>query len=170
MCNCYAPNKNAATVHSRYYDDGYIRYDTSFNTLPIYASSEKLSYIDSPAITIPLQSPSHIVITRVYYINSHDVFPRPLQPAGGVSGDQVQLVGGRDVWVPADDLAAILNLTETRGGDDSAVFLLRRVVMLVFSVEELAYSRGQGIMSASSLDTPHRRPLDPDKVAACKGW
>ena len=58
--------------HSRYYDDRYIDstayYDTFFHTLPIQSSSKKLSYIDSPDITIQFQSPSHIVITRVYCI------------------------------------------------------------------------------------------------------
>ena len=60
------------TVHSCYYNEGYIdstaHYDTFFNTLPIQASSPNLSYIDSPDITIHFQSPSHIVITRVHYM------------------------------------------------------------------------------------------------------
>ena len=60
------------TVHSRYYDDGYIDstsyYDTFFNTVPIQSRCQKLSYIDSPVISIHFQSPLHIVISRVYCI------------------------------------------------------------------------------------------------------
>ena len=61
-------------MHSHYHHDGYIDstayYDIFFNTLPtgIQSRSQKLSYIDSADITIHFQSPSGIVITRVYCI------------------------------------------------------------------------------------------------------
>jgi len=49
------------------------------------------------------------------------------------------------------------------------LYVLRRLIPLVFTWEELAASRGQGLNCKSTEDVMNKDPLDPTKVLVCKG-
>ena len=94
-----------------------------------------------------------------------------MQPAeDSVYAQKVQLLPEYNIWVNRSKLHTYLKEAETQG-EQGPVFILRRIMMLVFTIEEMANSRGQGIQhkSTENVDLMHREPLDPIKVAACKG-
>ena len=80
----------------------------------------------------------------------------------------VQLLPNYDVWVNKMNLQIVLNEAPSRK-DAAALFVLRRIIPLVFAWEELACSRGQGLNCKTTDDMYGKVPLDPTKVAACKG-
>ena len=48
--------------------------------------------------------------------------------------------------------------------------MLKKVIHLVFDIEELANSCGQGLGSGSEvIENGEKMPLEKDKVAACRG-
>jgi len=87
---------------------------------------------------------------------------------GSDPGKLVQLLPNFDVWVNKMNLQIVLNEAPSRK-DAAALFVLRRIIPLVFAWEELACSRGQGLNCKTTDDMYGKVPLDPTKVAACKG-
>jgi len=83
-------------------------------------------------------------------------------------GLQVQLIPNYNVWVSKSKLQFIMKeaLAQKEG---APLFVLRRLIPLVFSWEELAASRGQGLNCKSTEDVMNKDPLDPTKVLVCKG-
>ena len=81
---------------------------------------------------------------------------------------QVQLLPNYDVFVNKLNLQIIINEGMSHK-DNGALYVLRRLIPLVFTWEELAYSRGQGLNCKSSEDVSNKFPLDPTKVVVCKG-
>jgi len=83
-------------------------------------------------------------------------------------GLQVQLIPNYNVWVSKSKLQFIMKeaLTQKEG---APLFVLRRLIPLVFTWEELAASRGQGLNCKSTEDVMNKDPLDPTKVLVCKG-
>ena len=79
-----------------------------------------------------------------------------------------QLLPNFDVWVNKMSLQIVINEAPSRK-DGAALFVLRRILPLVFAWEELAMSRGQGLNCKTTDDMFGKVPLDPTKVAACKG-
>jgi len=102
------------------------------------------------------------------------LFCRVLKPGtGGSSSDLernklVQLLPNYDVWVNKLNLQITVNEAPSRKAG-AALYLLRRIIPLVFSWDELACSRGQGLNCKTTDDVFGRSPLDPTKVMACKG-
>jgi len=80
----------------------------------------------------------------------------------------VQLLPNYDVWVSKLNLQITVNEAPTRK-EGAALYLLRRIIPLVFTWDELACSRGQGLNCKTTDDVFGRAPLDPTKVMACKG-
>jgi len=83
-------------------------------------------------------------------------------------GRLMQLLPNFDVWVNKMNLQIVINEAPSRK-DGAALFVLRRIIPLVFAWEELACSRGQGLNCKTTDDMFGKVPLDPSKVAACKG-
>jgi len=83
-------------------------------------------------------------------------------------GLQVQLISNYNVWVSKSKLQFIMKeaLSQKEG---APLFVLRRLIPLVFTWEELAASRGQGLNCKSTEDVMNKDPLDPTKVLVCKG-
>jgi len=83
-------------------------------------------------------------------------------------GKQVQLLPNYDVYVNKLNLQIIVNeaLSHKEG---AALYVLRRLIPLVFTWNELACSRGQGLNCKSTDDIINKFPLDPMRVLACKG-
>jgi len=83
-------------------------------------------------------------------------------------GLQVQLIPNYNVWVSKSKLQFIMKeaLSQKEG---APLFVLRRLIPLVFTWEELAASRGQGLNCKSTEDVMNKDPLDPTKVLVCKG-
>lgn len=83
-------------------------------------------------------------------------------------GLQVQLIPNYNVWVSKSKLQLIMKeaLSQKEG---APLYVLRRLIPLVFSWEELAASRGQGLNCKSTEDVMNKDPLDPTKVLVCKG-
>jgi len=73
-----------------------------------------------------------------------------------------------NVWVSKSKLQFIMKeaLSQKEG---APLFVLRRLIPLVFTWEELAASRGQGLNCKSTEDVMNKDPLDPTKVLVCKG-
>lgn len=72
------------------------------------------------------------------------------------------------MWVSKSKLQLILK--EAGSVKEGAqLFVLRRLIPLVFTWEELAASRGQGLNCKSTDDILTKDPLDPTKVLVCKG-
>ena len=94
----------------------------------------------------------------------------PLQPEAFdvEKGLQVQLIPNYNVWVSKSKLQLIMKeaLSQKEG---AALYVLRRLIPLVFTWEELAASRGQGLNCKSTEDVMNKDPLDPTKVLVCKG-
>jgi len=88
---------------------------------------------------------------------------------GSDHGKLVQLLPNYDVWVNKMNLQIVINEAPSRK-DGAALFVLRRIIPLVFAWEELACSRGQGLNCKTTDDMFGKVPLDPTKVAACKGY
>jgi len=84
-------------------------------------------------------------------------------------GKLMQLLPNFDVWVNKMNLQIVINEAPSRK-DGAALFVLRRIIPLVFAWEELACSRGQGLNCKTTDDMFGKVPLDPTKVAACKGF
>jgi len=80
----------------------------------------------------------------------------------------VQLLPNYEVWVNKLNLQITVNEAPSRKAG-AALYLLRRIIPLVFSWDELACSRGQGLNCKTTDDVFGRSPLDPTKVMACKG-
>lgn len=87
---------------------------------------------------------------------------------GSDHGKLVQLLSNYDVWVNKMNLQIVINEAPSRK-EGAALFVLRRIIPLVFAWEELACSRGQGLNCKTTDDMFGKVPLDPTKVAACKG-
>jgi hypothetical protein len=83
-------------------------------------------------------------------------------------GLQVQLIIGYNVWVSKSKLQFIVKEASTQK-EGAPLFVLRRLIPLVFTWEELATSRGQGLNCKSTEDMSNKEPLDPTKVLVCKG-
>ena len=83
-------------------------------------------------------------------------------------GLQVQLLPNYNVWVSKSKLQFILKEAAAQK-DGAPIFVLRRLIPLVFTWEELAASRGQGLNCKSTDDVLAKDPLDPTKVLVCKG-
>jgi len=81
----------------------------------------------------------------------------------------VQLLPNYDVWVNRLNMQIIVNEAPSRK-HRAALFVLRRIIPLVFTWDELACSRGQGLNCKTTEDVFGKLPLNPVKVAACKGW
>jgi len=96
--------------------------------------------------------------------------PRCLQPEAFdvEKGLQVQLIPSYNVWVSKSKLQLIMKeaLSQKEG---APLYVLRRLIPLVFTWEELAASRGQGLNCKSTEDVMNKDPLDPTKVLVCKG-
>jgi len=84
-------------------------------------------------------------------------------------GLQVQLLPNYNVWVSKSKLQYILKESTTLK-EGAPLFVLRRLIPLVFSWEELAASRGQGLNCKSTDDVLARDPLDPTKVLVSKAY
>lgn len=84
-------------------------------------------------------------------------------------GKQVQLLPNYDVYVNKLNLQIIVNeaLSHKEG---AALYVLRRLIPLVFTWNELACSRGQGLNCKSTDDIINKFPLDPMRVLACKAY
>jgi len=97
-----------------------------------------------------------------------------VKPGAGVGSSDlernklVQLLPNYDVWVNKLNLQITVNEAPSRKAG-AALYLLRRIIPLVFSWDELACSRGQGLNCKTTDDVFGRSPLDPTKVMACKG-
>jgi len=78
-----------------------------------------------------------------------------------------QLLVGFDVYVNKLTLQIIVNEAQTHK-DGGALFVLRRIIPLVFPWEELASSRGQGLNCKLTDCSSNKYPLDPTRVMACK--
>lgn len=83
-------------------------------------------------------------------------------------GKLVQLLPNYDVWVNRLNVQIVINEAPSRK-HGAALFILRRIIPLVFTWDELACSRGQGLNCKTTEDVFGKVPLDPVKVAACKG-
>ena len=81
----------------------------------------------------------------------------------------MKLLDNYDVFVDRTKLRLALQGARQK----SPIFLLNKLIPLVFSEEELANSCGLGIhtstKSATSKQSIPKLPLDSNKVAACKG-
>ena len=83
----------------------------------------------------------------------------------------VQLLSEYDIYVDRDKrdkLRVVLQSSSTKG----SIYLLARLVAMVFSSEELANSCGQGLHKSGAGDSDKcqgRPPLDATKLSACKG-
>ncbi|ESN93794.1 hypothetical protein HELRODRAFT_193970 [Helobdella robusta] len=84
-------------------------------------------------------------------------------------GLQVQLLPNYNVWVSKSKLQLILK-EATSLKDGAQLYVLRRLIPLVFTWEELATSRGQGLNCKSTDDILSKDPLDPTKVLVCKAY
>lgn len=84
-------------------------------------------------------------------------------------GLQVQLLPNYNVWVSKSKLQFILKESATLKDAGAPLFVLRRLIPLVFSWDELAASRGQGLNCKSTDDVLTKDPLEPMKVLVCKG-
>jgi len=84
-------------------------------------------------------------------------------------GLQVQLIPNYNVWVSKSKVQFIIKEAASQK-DGAPLFVLRRLIPLVFSWEELAASRGQGLNCKSTDDVINKEPLDPTKVLVCKGY
>lgn len=83
-------------------------------------------------------------------------------------GLQVQLLPNYNVWVNKSKLQLLLK-EATSLKEGAQLYVLRRLIPLVFTWEELAASRGQGLNCKSTDDVLSKDPLDPTKVLVCKG-
>lgn len=83
-------------------------------------------------------------------------------------GLQVQLLPNYNVWVSKSKLQFILKEAATLK-EGAPLFVLRRLIPLVFTWDELAASRGQGLNCKSTDDVLNKDPLDPTKVLVSKG-
>jgi len=79
-----------------------------------------------------------------------------------------QLLPNYDVYVNKLTLQIVVNEAQSHK-DTGALYVLRRIIPLVFSWEELACSRGQGLNCKSTTNIGNKYPLDPTRVMACKG-
>lgn len=84
-------------------------------------------------------------------------------------GLQVQLLPNYNVWVSKSKLQLILKEASSVK-EGAQLFVLRRLIPLVFTWEELAASRGQGLNCKSTDDILTKDPLDPTKVLVCKAY
>lgn len=84
-------------------------------------------------------------------------------------GKLVQLLPNYDIFVNRLNLQIIVNEAVSHK-EGSALYVLRRLIPLVFSWEELACSCGQGLNCKTTENNFNKIPLDPIKVQACKGW
>ena len=83
-------------------------------------------------------------------------------------GLQVQLLPNYNIWVSKSKLQLLLK-EATSLKEGAQLYVLRRLIPLVFTWEELAASRGQGLNCKSTDDVLSKDPLDPTKVLVCKG-
>ncbi|ESN93882.1 hypothetical protein HELRODRAFT_180534 [Helobdella robusta] len=81
----------------------------------------------------------------------------------------VQLLPNYDIFVNKLNLQIVVNEGLSHK-DNGALYVLRRLIPLVFTWEELAFSRGQGLNCKSTEDVSNKFPLDPTKVLACKAY
>jgi len=72
------------------------------------------------------------------------------------------------VWLSKSKLQLIMKESAMLK-EGAPLFVLRRLIPLVFSWDELAASRGQGLNCKSPDDMLTKDPLDPMKVLVCKG-
>ena len=78
----------------------------------------------------------------------------------------MRLLEGRDVFVDRTALRSIIQKAHKKG----PLFLLKKLLPLVFSTEELANSCGQGLVQKTEkANEKPKSPLDSQKVAVCKG-
>lgn len=77
--------------------------------------------------------------------------------------DTVRLIEESDILVNRTRLRSVVQ----GGHSNGPLYLLRKLIPLVFSTEELGNSCGQGIGKVKSEDG--KQPLDQDKVKVCKG-
>ena len=78
----------------------------------------------------------------------------------------MRLLEGREVLVDRTALRALIQKAHQKG----PLFLLKKLLPLVFSTEELANSCGQGlVLNKGNENQSQKSPLDPEKVAVCKG-
>ena len=78
----------------------------------------------------------------------------------------VRLLASSEVEVEASKLRAICR--RSRRDTKPGVCIVRKLIILLFSTEELAQSRGQGIGRCTKGDL--RPPLSPAKIQALKGF
>lgn len=78
----------------------------------------------------------------------------------------MRLLEGRDVFVDRTSLRSLIQKAHKKG----PLFLLKKLLPLVFSTEELANSCGQGLVQKKEkANEKSKSPLDSQKVAVCKG-
>ena len=84
---------------------------------------------------------------------------------------EVCLLKGHNVFVPGNKLRQLINESKVKG----PTHLLQKLIPLVFTVEELANSCGQGITSSTNSKTQvcggdlAKKPLDQTKTRVLKG-
>ena len=84
---------------------------------------------------------------------------------------EVCLLKGHNVFVPGNKLRQLINESKVKG----PTHLLQKLIPLVFTVEELANSCGQGISSTTNSKTQLsggdliKKPLDQTKTRVLKG-
>ena len=73
----------------------------------------------------------------------------------------MRLLEGHDVYVDRTALRALIKKAHQKG----PLFLLKKLLLLVFSTEELAHSCGQGLVlkQAGNVNQTSKSPLDPEK-------
>ena len=76
------------------------------------------------------------------------------------------MLAGSDVEVDKTQLRSIIH--RARSENKPGVYIARKLMMLLFTVEEMALSRGQGIGKTNVKDDL-RPPLDSKKINALKG-
>lgn len=75
------------------------------------------------------------------------------------------MLKGQDVFVPGHRLKMLVNEATVKG----PLHLLQKLVPLVFSVEELAQSCGQGLSASVNTNGESKTPLEPTKTKVLKG-
>ena len=107
------------------------------------------------------------MLRKKQYSKSYNPF---FIPQNNSNSTTVKLLDNYDVFVDRTKLRVALQGARQK----SPIFLLNKLIPLVFSEEELANSCGLGIHTTSTKSVTSKQsipklPLDSYKVAACKG-